>query len=166
MNLTAIIFIVLLISNVVTGGLWLNGRTALAEYKTDAAKRTLRQIDAAQDQTRTWKEAHHAATSTYAEAIKAAGDSALRTAGIRQRMRDERPTAGELSGVAVAALREGFEGAEGDLDRCAGDVDRFSREAADAAAAHGTFERAWPRERSRAERATRTTRNPDEGLTP
>jgi hypothetical protein len=166
MNPTAIIFIALLVSNVVTGGLWLNGRTELAEYKTDAAKRTLRQIDNAQDQTRTWQEAHHAATSTYSEAIKAAGDSAVRTAGIRQRMRDERPTAGELSGVAAAALREGLAGAEGDIDRCAGDVDRFSREAADAAAAHGTFERAWPRERSRAERATRPIRNPFEGLKP
>jgi len=33
MNVTAIVFMVLLVTNVVTGGLWLNGRTALADLR-------------------------------------------------------------------------------------------------------------------------------------
>lgn len=120
-----------------------------AEYADQLAK--------AQDETATLQARANTAEASYAVAQTALAASRASNSALLARMRNKAPTAASLSDYSSAALAGGLADAEGDIDRCAGSVERFGDEAAREAAKVGRLKSAWPSpEATRKARESRT----------
>lgn len=126
-----------------TGG-WLG-----YDYGTDkAAAKTqaeyLVKLREAQDETAHFQNLADAAAQNYATAQTELATSRSTAAALSARLRKSRPSAASLSGYSSAALGTGLADAEGDIDRCAGSVERFGNEAGEEAAKVERLKAAYP----------------------
>jgi hypothetical protein len=128
--------------------------------RLDVAKKALKQIERAQDETRTMKEKADAAQKTYQQAQ---ADIALRDHRIRDlnvRMRNS-PTAQQLANASAAACGEYAASVDRDFAECRAEYAALGTTAASASAAAWAHRDAWPtlnREAINRERETlRTT---------
>lgn len=113
--------------------------------RLETAQQALKQIERAQDQTRTMQEKANAAQENYTRAQSDIAVRDRRIRGLVDRLRDETPSAEQLAQHTLGAVSRYAAEADRDLAQCRAEYAALGNTAAGAAAAAWVHRDAWPR---------------------
>lgn len=112
--------------------------------RLETAQQALKQIERAQDQTRTMQEVANAAQENYQQAQSDIAVRDRRIRGLVDRLRDETPSAEQLAQHSLAAVSRYAAEADRDFAECRKQFAALGQTAAGAAAAAWVHREAWP----------------------